>query len=77
MACQGMKIILNLILLFLWFPGFPGIPGITSLKFPIPFPSRSIFYFPFKYNVWVWEGRSTVIVEEIITKYLRKLLSFA
>ena len=45
MAGQGMKInkILNLTLLFIWFPGIPGIPGITSLKFPIPFPSRSIF----------------------------------
>ena len=44
-AGQGMKINhpLNLTLLFIWFPGFPGIPGITSLKFPIPFPSRSIF----------------------------------
>ena len=44
MACQGMKIILNLILLFIWFPGFPGIPGITSLKFP--FPSRSNLRIP-------------------------------
>ena len=45
MAGQGIKMnkILNLTLLFIWFPGFPGIPGITSLKFPIPFPSRSIF----------------------------------
>ena len=43
MACQGMKIILNSILLFYM---IPGIPGITSLKFPIPFPSRGIFYFP-------------------------------
>ena len=42
MAGQGMKIneMLNLTLPFIW---FPGIPGITSLKFPIPFPSRSIF----------------------------------
>ena len=42
MACQGMKIILNLILLFIWFPGFPGIRSlpcslpVAICEFPIP-----------------------------------------
>ena len=55
MACQGMKIILNLILLFIWFPGFPGIPGITSLKFPFPSLPVAICEFPFpsrKTGMW-------------------------
>ena len=55
MACQGMKIILNLILLFIWFPGFPGIPGITSIKFPFPSLPVAICEFPFpsrKTGMW-------------------------